>query len=161
MPAHEPVHAQASLAVGLPLGEYTKEYVASNPVQAVGMGFKKVSQFIAQNYVTLMQLVKGDLPPSQLMGPVGIVSISYQAAGYSLDRYLYFLGLISTALAVMNLLPLPVLDGGHIVMLVIEKITGKPIHEKILAPIMYAGLALLLGLILWVSYNDLMRLLFG
>ncbi len=161
VPAHEPIHAQASLAVSLPLAEYTRQFKASNPAEAVRMGFKKVGQFIAQNYVTLMQLIKGDLPASSLMGPVGIVSVSYQAAGYSLDRYLYFLGLISTCLAVMNLLPLPVLDGGHIVLLTIEKITGKPIHEKVLAPIMYAGLALLLGLILWVSYNDVVRILFG
>jgi RIP metalloprotease RseP len=161
VPEHEPVHAEAGLAVGLPLTEYTRPYKASNPAEAIGMGVKKVWQFIAQNYITLTRLIKNELPPSALMGPVGIVSVSYKAAGLSLDRYLYFLGLISTALAVMNLLPLPVLDGGHIVFLLIEKITGKPIHEKVLAPIMYVGLAMLLGLILWVSYNDVLRLLYG
>ncbi len=159
VPEHEPVHAQAVLAVGLPFAEYTREYKASSPVQAVRMGFKKVSQFVIQNYLTLASLIKGDLPSSALMGPVGILSVSYQATGLSLDRYLYFLGLISSCLAVMNLLPLPVLDGGHIIFLIIEKITGKPIHEKILAPIMYIGLALLLGLILWVSFNDVLRLI--
>lgn len=161
VPEHDPVHAEAMLGVGLPLAEYTKLFKASNPAQAVAMGLKKVWQFISQNYITLTRLIKNELPSSSLMGPVGIVSVSYQAAGYSLERYLYFLGLISTCLAVMNLLPLPVLDGGHIVFLLIEKITGKPINERILAPIMYVGLALLLGLILWVSYNDVLRLLFG
>lgn len=161
IPRHEPVHAQAGLAVLLPWAELTDEYKADNPAEAVQMGFKKAWQFVANNYVTLTRLVKNELGTSALMGPVGIVSVSYQAAGYDLDRYLYLLGLISTALAVMNLLPLPVLDGGHIVFLLIEKITGKPIHEKVLAPIMYIGLALLLGLILWVSYNDVIRLLFG
>jgi regulator of sigma E protease len=163
VPKHEPIHAEAGLAVNLSsvLAEYTKLYEADNPVEAVRMGFKKVWQFIAQNYITLTRLIERELPSSSLMGPVGIVSVSYRAAGYSLDRYLYLLGLISTALAVMNLLPLPVLDGGHIVLLLIEKVTGKPLNEKILAPIMYAGLALILALLLWVSYNDVMRLLFG
>ncbi len=161
VPEHDPIHAQATLSYILPFSEYTREFKASNPVQAVQMGFKKLSQFISQNYVTIARLIKRDLDTSSLMGPVGILSVSYQATGASLDRYLYFLGLISSCLAVMNLLPLPVLDGGHIVMLIIEKITGKPIHEKVLAPIMYVGLALLLGLILWVSYNDFIRILFG
>lgn len=161
VPEHEPVHAQASLGVVLPLSEYTRLFKASNPAEAVRMGFKKVWQFISQNYITLTRLIKNELPSSSLMGPVGIVSVSYQAAGYSLDRYLYFLGLISTALAVMNLLPLPVLDGGHIIFLLVEKITGKPINERVLAPIMYGGLALLLGLILWVTYNDVLRLLYS
>ncbi|MBC8377965.1 MAG: site-2 protease family protein, partial [Planctomycetes bacterium] len=159
VPEHEPVHAQAALAAGLPFAEFTRKYKASGPVEAVQMGLKKVGQFVYQNYITLARLIKGDLPSSALMGPVGILSVSYQATAYSLDRYLYFLGLISSCLAVMNLLPLPVLDGGHIVLLIIEKITGKPIHEKILAPIMYIGLALLLGLILWVSFNDVLRFL--
>jgi regulator of sigma E protease len=60
----------------------------------------------------------------------------------------------------MNLLPLPVLDGGHIVLLIIEKITGKPVHEKVLAPVMYIGLALILGLVLTITYFDVIRLLF-
>ncbi len=161
VPEHEPVHAEAMPGIGLPLSEHTRLFKATNPAEAVAMGFKKVGQFISQNYITLTRLIKNELPSSSLMGPVGIVSVSYQAAGYSLDRYLYFLGLISTCLAVMNLLPLPVLDGGHIVFLLIEKITGKPINERVLAPIMYGGLALLLGLILWVTYNDVLRLLFG
>ncbi|MHC5183924.1 MAG: site-2 protease family protein, partial [Planctomycetota bacterium] len=87
--------------------------------------------------------------------------MTYQVAGGSLDHYLYFLGLISSCLAVMNLLPLPVLDGGHIVILLIEKISGKPINERILATAMYAGMALLLGLVLVITYHDLIRILFG
>ncbi|MHC5115726.1 MAG: site-2 protease family protein, partial [Planctomycetota bacterium] len=87
--------------------------------------------------------------------------MTYQVAGGSLDHYLYFLGLISSCLAVMNLLPLPVLDGGHIVILLIEKISGKPINERILATAMYTGMALLLGLVLVITYHDLIRILFG
>ena len=86
--------------------------------------------------------------------------MTYQVAGASLSDYLYFLGLISSCLAVMNLLPLPVLDGGHIVILLIEKLSGKPLNERVLAGAMYAGMAFLLGLIVWITYNDLIRVFF-
>ncbi|OQY06124.1 MAG: hypothetical protein B6I25_04495 [Planctomycetales bacterium 4572_13] len=158
---YEPVHAQALIAVYLPFAELTQRFKASNPLRAIKMGSKKVWQFIAGNYVTLGQLFKKDgIPMSALSGPVGIISMTYQVTEASLGRYLYFLGLISSCLAVMNLMPIPVLDGGHIVLLIIEKITGKPVHEKVLAPIMYIGLALILGLVLVITYNDLIRILF-
>lgn len=161
VPEYEPVHAEAYIQYGLPLDELTENYKASNPLEAMGLGFKKVGQFVKRNYKTIGRLFQRDVPTSALSGPVGIISMTYTVTGASIDRYLYFLGLISSCLAVMNLLPLPVLDGGHIVLLIIEKMTGKPVHEKILAPIMYVGLALLLGLILWISYKDVVRLLFG
>lgn len=159
--AYEPVHAQAMIAAGIPFEELTRCYKAANPAIAAQMGFKKAGQFVLRSYVTLGRLFQRSVPVSSLAGPVGILSMSYQVAGDSLAHYLYFLGLISSCLAVMNLLPLPVLDGGHIVLLLIEKITGRPIHERVLAPIMYAGMALLLGLILWVTYHDILRIVFG
>ena len=161
VPEHEPVHAEAYVLYALPFDELTQNYKASNPLEAAGMGFKKVGQFVVRNYITLGRLFQKDVPMSALSGPVGIISMTYQVTGASLDRTLYFLGLISSCLAVMNLLPLPVLDGGHIVLLVIEKITGKPVHEKILAPVMYIGLALLLTLILFITYRDVIKILFA
>lgn len=161
IPEFEPVHAQAFIAVGIPFSEWTENFKASNPISAVKMGTKKVWQFIAGNYVTLAQLFKKDgIQVSALSGPVGIISMTYKVTEASVSRYLYFLGLISSCLAVMNLMPLPVLDGGHIVLLIIEKITGKPVHEKLLAPIMYVGLALILGLVLVITYNDLINIFF-
>ncbi|MHC5162190.1 MAG: site-2 protease family protein [Planctomycetota bacterium] len=161
IPDFEPVHAQASLAAFIPFTEWTRNFEAATPLEAVRMGVRKVWQFIVGNYVTLGQLFKRDgIPMSALSGPVGIISMTYQVTEASVSRYLYFLGLISSCLAVMNLLPLPVLDGGHIVLLIIEKITGKPVHEKVLAPVMYIGLALILGLVLTITYFDVIRLLF-
>ncbi|MHC5144665.1 MAG: site-2 protease family protein, partial [Planctomycetota bacterium] len=158
---HEPIHARASIATGLPFSDLNHEYKASNPIEATQMGLKKAWQFVWRSYVTLGRLFQRSVPVSALSGPVGIISMTYQVAGGSLDHYLYFLGLISSCLAVMNLLPLPVLDGGHIVILLIEKISGKPINERILATAMYAGMALLLGLVLVITYHDLIRILFG
>ncbi len=156
---HEPVHAQAVVAAGIPFEDLTAEFKYSSPIQAAQMGLKKAWQFVLRSYVTLIRLFQGSVPVKALSGPVGIISMTYQVAGTTASHYFYFLGLISSCLAVMNLLPLPVLDGGHIVLLVIEKITGKPVHEKILTPIMYAGLAMLLGLVLIVTYFDLIRIL--
>jgi regulator of sigma E protease len=161
IPERDPIHAKSFLAKSIPFQEWKKEFKGSNPMVAAQMGMKKVWQFIWRSYITLGRLFQGSVPVSALSGPVGIISMTYQVAGASLDRYLYFLGLISSCLAVMNLLPLPVLDGGHIVILTIEKISGKPINERVLEVVMYAGMALLLGLVLVVTYHDIMRILFG
>jgi RIP metalloprotease RseP len=161
IPQHEPVHAKASIGVGIPFADLTHEFKASNPVMAIKMGLKKTWQFVLRSYITLIRLFQRTVSPSALSGPVGIISMSYDVAGTTLSHYLYFLGLISSCLAVMNLLPLPVLDGGHIVILIIEKISGKPINERVLAAVMYTGMALLLGVMLWITYFDLNRIIFG
>ena len=164
---YEPVHAQASivaktssLIIKIPFEDLTHEFRASNPIEATQMGLKKAWQFVWRSYVTLGRLFQRSVPVSALSGPVGIISMTYQVAGTTPSHYLYFLGLISSCLAVMNLLPLPVLDGGHIVILLIEKISGKPINERLLAGAMYIGMALLLGLVLVITFYDLRRLLF-
>lgn len=161
VPQLEPVHAQGSIAEGIPFQDLTHEFKATNPIIATKMGLKKAWQFVSRSLVTLGRLFQGSVPVKALSGPVGIISMTYQVAGASLDQYLYFLGLISSCLAVMNLLPLPVLDGGHIVILLIEKITGKPINERLLAGAMYAGMALLLVVMLWITYQDIIRIIFG
>ncbi|MCE5185481.1 MAG: RIP metalloprotease RseP [Planctomycetaceae bacterium] len=160
VPAIEPVHARAMLGIGIPLADLTEEFKASNPIQAAGMGLRKTWHFVLQSYITLGRLFQGSVPVSALSGPVGIIQMTYQVAGTSLADYLYFMGLISSCLAVMNLLPLPVLDGGHLVILLIEKISGKPINERVLAGAMYAGMALLLGVFVIITYKDLIRILF-
>ena len=161
IPERGGLHAESYITVGIPYQELRLTYKAKGPIQAVSMGIKKVEQFVVRTWITLFRLVRREVPSSSLVGPVGIIKVSYTLADASFIHYLYFLGLISSCLAVMNLLPLPVLDGGVIVMLIIEKIKGKPISEKIQAAITYAGLSLLLALMLWVTYNDIIRILFG
>jgi len=161
VPQRGGIHAESSMAKGIPYEELRVTYKAENPIQAMSMGLKKAQQFVVRTVITLYRLIFDDLPSSSLVGPVGIIKVSYTIADASIIHYLYFLGLISSCLAVMNLLPLPVLDGGVIVMLIIEKIKGSPISERVQAVITYAGLSLLLGLMLWVTYNDIIRILFG
>ena len=97
--------------------------------------------------------------PQALSGPVGIVTMSYKIASQSIADYIYFLGLISSCIAVMNLLPLPIVDGGVIVLLVIEKVKGSPISPKIQEIISYAGMVFLGAVFLWLTYNDILNLI--
>jgi len=143
--------------------EYVKEpYKAAGAAAAIKMGLKKTSMFIAQTYVTLRRLISRDVSPKTLVGPVGIVTMSYKiVANQSLTYYVYFLGLISSIIAVMNLLPLPIVDGGVIILLLVEKIKGSPLGRPAQEIIGYVGLVFIMALFLWLTYNDIRNLLFG
>jgi len=144
----------------MPPFQYLKEeYKASGPFEAISWGVKKTYMFIAQTVVTLQRLITRDVSPQALSGPVGIVSMSYKIASQSIADYIYFLGLISSCIAVMNLLPLPIVDGGVIVLLVIEKVRGGPISPKAQEIISYAGMAFLGAVFLWLTYNDILNLI--
>jgi regulator of sigma E protease len=155
------MHMWSESSVPIPLDILKERVKTSNPAQAVMMGAKKTWYFAATTVLTLKGLFTRDVPTSALSGPVGIISISYQVARQSFIDFLYFMGLISACIAVMNLLPIPVVDGGVIVLLLIEKIKGGPIPEKVHAAVTYVGLALLLAVLLWITYNDIYRIIFG
>jgi regulator of sigma E protease len=118
--------------------------------------------FVAQTYVTLRRLIGGLVSPKDLMGPVGIITLSYRiVADRPLVYYVYFLGLISAAIAVFNFLPLPPLDGGLVVLLLVEKIKGSALSERMQTRIAYAGWVLIGTLILYVTFNDVVRNFFS
>lgn len=103
--------------------------------------------------------VRGQVGGKSLGGVVLIAQISYEAARQGLPKLLYFLGIVSTTLAFINILPIPVLDGGHLLFLAIEKVRGKPLSEPVMAVAQYIGLALLLALMVYATANDIVRLL--
>ncbi len=146
----------------IPFEKLERLYKASGPIDAVGMGYRKTVMFIAQTYVTLKRLIGGLVSPKNLMGPVGIITFSYRiVAEQPLVYYVYFLGLISAVIAVFNFLPLPPLDGGLVVILLVEKIKGSALSERVQGVIAYAGWALILTLILYVTFNDIVRSFFS
>ncbi len=146
----------------IPFEELKRLYKASGPVDAVAMGYRKTVMFIAQTYVTLKRLVSGLVSPKNLMGPVGIITLSYRiVAEKPLIYYVYFLGLISAVIAVFNFLPLPPLDGGLVVILLVEKVKGSALSERVQGIIAYAGWALILTLVLYVTFNDIVRSFFS
>ncbi|MBN2182905.1 MAG: site-2 protease family protein [Sedimentisphaerales bacterium] len=137
-------------------------YRANGPIDAVVMGYRRTVMFIAQTYVTLKRLVGGLVSPKNLMGPVGIIKASYDIVSEEpIVTYIYFLGLISAVIAVFNFLPLPPLDGGLVVLLLVEKLKGSALSERIQTIIAYTGWALILLLFLYVTFNDIVRSFFS
>jgi regulator of sigma E protease len=158
VPEQDAIHVQSEMMLAAPLEFYKETYKAKNPIEAVNWGVKRTWQFIEQSIFTLTGLFSGNVPASSLSGPVGIATISYKMAGQGIMDLLNFLGLLSACLVVMNLLPLPIVDGGVILLLIVEKIRGVPLNPKLLEIITWIGLALLLSVFVWVTYNDVLRL---
>lgn len=156
------VSASAFTEEALPFAEMERLYKADGPVDAIGMGYKKTKTFIIQTYVTLHRLIGGLVSPKQLMGPVGILTFSYRiVAAQPFIYYIYFLGLISASIAVLNFLPLPPFDGGLTVLLLVEKIKGSAISVRTQEIIAYVAWGLVGSLMLYVTFNDVARLIFG
>jgi len=142
----------------IPFDRLERKYKASGPVDAVIMGFRKTRMFIAQTYVTLRRLIGGLVSPKNLMGPLGIIKASYTIVDQQpFIYYVYFLGLINAVIAVFNFLPLPPLDGGLVVLLLVEKVRGAAFSERVQAVIAYTGWILILVLFLYVTINDIDR----
>ncbi len=133
--------------------------VGDDPLEATALGFTKTHQFITQTYTLLTRLFQRTVPADVVSGPVGIVHQGTIIAERGWQYLLYFLGLISINLAVINFLPIPITDGGQAVFLAIEKIKGSPVSVKVQTVATLAGLALLACVFLFVTYNDITRLL--
>jgi regulator of sigma E protease len=156
------ITVESAFAEFIPFEDMRKTYKASGPIGAVQMGYKKTVMFIAQTYITLKRLVGGLVSPKNLMGPVGIITFSYRiVAEQPLIYYVYFLGLISAVIAVFNFLPLPPLDGGLVVLLLVEKVKGSALSERVQTIIAYTGWTLIGTLILYVTFNDIVRSFFS
>jgi regulator of sigma E protease len=139
------------------LAPYTIVRKASNPLIAVKWGVVETRDFILQFYVTIRRMVDGSIPVSQAMGPYGILRGGMKFAFRGIDWLLWFLAMISANLAVVNFLPIPVVDGGQFVFLILEKIKGKPLSPKAMAIAQYVGLAFLAAVVVFVTYHDIMR----
>ncbi|MEX1051351.1 MAG: site-2 protease family protein, partial [Gemmatimonadales bacterium] len=100
----------------------------------------------------------GRVSPNELLGPIGIGQISGQVARQGLAELLWLIAVISVNLAVFNLLPVPVLDGGHLVFLAVEAIRRKPLSIETRYRFMQVGMFLLLMLVVFVFFNDIRRL---
>ncbi len=97
----------------------------------------------------------------QISGPVGIAVASAEAARNGIASFVLLIALISVSLGVFNLIPLPILDGGWLVFMTIERITGKKIPEKLMYSLKIAGIALFIALALYATYSDVLRIFLG
>jgi len=133
-------------------------YVRYGVVKSFYMGARKLFTLTHITYRALWASMTGAISfKDSVTGPVGIFYITGQAARLGFVYLLHLMGILSASLAIFNLLPVPVLDGGHLLFLAIEKVRRKPISCRIQENITQLGLALLVGLMLFVFYNDFMR----
>lgn len=109
-------------------------------------------------FTSLKKLIFGQISIKNLSGPIGIAKVAADQAQYGFWAFMSFLAQVSVVLAVLNILPIPVLDGGHILYCVIEWVKGKPLSERVQLAGVKAGMALLLCVMVVAFYNDILRL---
>jgi len=133
-------------------------YKASGPVDALMLGAAKTTRYMQMTYVTLQRLFQNTVKVEHLKGPVGIADVGSQVAERGIIHLLFFLGVISVNLAVVNFLPLPIVDGGLFLMLVYEGIVRKPVPIVVQNALTVVGLVLIGSMFLIVTFNDIKAL---
>ena len=129
------------------------------PLDAIAHGAAKTWEMSIFSLRMLGKMVTGDLSWKNLSGPVAIADFAGQSVSVGWFAYVGFLALISVSLGVLNLLPVPVLDGGHLVYYALEAIKGRPLSERFMQVTQRIGLAMVAGLMIVALFNDLSRLL--
>jgi regulator of sigma E protease len=132
-----------------------------NPIEAFILAVKKVIDFTYLTLVAIGKLLSGELPFSTLGGPLTIGKMVGENVKYGLVPLLSFTALLSINLGIINILPLPMLDGGHLIIFAIEAIRGKPLSLKTQELLFKIGIAFLVALSIAVFYNDIIKLING
>ena len=135
------------------------------PVQTQNVGFvdsiilalSTVVNIVYQMYSALIGMITGSVS-AELSGPVGVAQMTSQAAHLGIVPLLQFAALLSLNLGIINLLPIPALDGGHFIVLLVEALRGKPIEAKYVRVVQMAGIILLLSLMFFATAQDIGRL---
>lgn len=138
------------LVLGIPLSDIAVQY-NPNP-------FSLFAQVIGETGKTLSALFTGKLNPKWMSGPIGMVQILHQGWVVGVKEALFWMAIVSLNLGVFNLLPLPVLDGGHICVSLYEWIFRRRVHPKTMEKLIVPFIALLIGLFVYVTYQDIVRL---
>lgn len=142
---------QNRLMLGVPVRDRQVVY-NPNPFDQFEIVFQEI-------WRTLTALLSGSLNPKWVSGPVGIVQIVQESWGISLHEVLFWLGAISLNLGVLNLLPIPVLDGGYILIFLYEMITRRKMKRKTMERLIIPFIVLVVGFLFYVTYNDITRII--
>jgi len=129
------------------------------PVQAARQAIRKTWQVSALTVRMLAKMVLGEASVENISGPIGIAKYAGYSAAIGLGQFLAFLGIVSISLGILNLLPVPVLDGGHLLFYGIEWMKGSPVSEQVQMVGQRIGIALLVMLMFLAFYNDIVMLL--
>jgi regulator of sigma E protease len=135
--------------------------VRYGPLESVGRAFERVWEMSIFSIKMMGRMLTGDISLKNLSGPVTIADYAGQSAQLGLIAYINFLALISISLGVLNLLPIPVLDGGQLMYYTVEVLKGSPVSERVMEIGQQVGLTLLLGMTAFAFYNDIHRLFAG
>ena len=139
--------------------EAYKTHYQRNIVQSIGYGFEQTWLMSSVTVRMLGKMLIREASPKNISGPITIAEYTGKAIQIGLDYYLYLLAVISISLGVMNLLPIPMLDGGHLLFYLFEAVAGKPLSERWMQYGQQLGLLLLFGLMSLAFYNDIFRLM--
>ena len=153
----QPDIVQGYIGVSPVVEPYPEEYrvkLQFSPVDAFIKGVERTGQLTKLTFDTLIKLLTGDISVTNLSGPVAIAKGAGMSADYGVEYFLGFLGLISVNLGLMNLIPLPVLDGGHLLYYFAELLTGRPVPEKVQEIGFKIGGAILIALMVIAILND-------
>jgi regulator of sigma E protease len=142
---------------GLNIREATYIYKASSPVDAVKVGLASSWKLVQESWLTLKRILLGSVSGSNIGGIITIGVVSHNWAADGLAKLLFFLCMLSVNLAFLNVLPIPVLDGGHLFFLIVEKVKGSPVSERVLGYSQLVGIVLIVSLMIYVTYNDVVR----
>jgi regulator of sigma E protease len=142
--------------LGIQIGDEIKT-IQPGPIRALGLSLQRNYQFGGLIFQTVVGLVTRETSPRQLMGPLGIAELSGEAARAGWKDLLGLMALISLNLGILNLLPIPVLDGGHIFIMAVEGVVRRDFSVKVKEKMLFLGFALLMALMVVVMYNDLTR----
>jgi regulator of sigma E protease len=145
------------MGVGSPVTELATLHYG--PLQALGASLETTWRNTTQTFSMLGKMLTGEASTKNLSGVIGIAEVANASAGMGLPWFLQFLALVSLSLAILNLLPIPVLDGGHLLYYLVELVKGSPVSEQVMIVGQYIGLALLFTLMGLAFYNDIHRML--
>ncbi|GIX31183.1 MAG: zinc metalloprotease [Porticoccaceae bacterium] len=129
-----------------------------SPLEGLGEAGAQTARTTRLVLDSLVKMATGALSAAHLSGPITIAKVAGTSAEYGAAAFLGFLALLSVSLAVLNLLPIPVLDGGHLLFYAVEAARGRPVSERVQSAAYRVGLALVVGLMVLALYNDLSRL---
>ena len=135
-----------------------QQRIQNNPAEALVVAVDKTAQLSGMIFNSIVKMVRGLIGLDNLSGPITIAKVAGQSAEMGWQTYLSFMALMSVSLGILNLLPIPMLDGGHLVYYIIEAIRGKPVSEHIQIVGLKIGMVLLGSMMLLAIFNDFMRL---
>jgi regulator of sigma E protease len=145
--------------LGIAASTQGQENVRLGPVAAVGEAFAHSYFLVEATFVAVGQIVAGERGTEDLGGPLRIAEMSGQMAELGLTTLLLFMAFLSVNLGLINILPIPVLDGGHLVFYALEAIRGRPVNDRAQEYSFRIGLALILSLMVFVTWNDIVNLI--